>query len=101
MILPLIWTFENSIKNIQIFENLRNYYNEKNIKFYKQKSSIRKMSSLNQGEGRISLPPPNIGMRGASRESGSGSGSMSVINSIANGISKKSFFKGFLGRGGS
>ena len=59
------------------------------------------MSSLNQGEGRISLPPPNIGMRGASRESGSGSGSMSVINSIANGISKKSFFKGFLGRGGS
>ena len=59
------------------------------------------MSSFNQGEGRISLPPPNIGMRGASRESGSGSGSMSVINSIANGISKKSFFKGFLGRGGS
>lgn len=26
---------------------------------------------------------------------------MSVINSIANGISKKSFFKGFLSRGGS
>ena len=24
-----------------------------------------------------------------------------MINSIANGISKKSFFKGFLGRGGS
>ncbi len=31
----------------------------------------------------------------------SGSGSLGVINSIANGISKKSFFKGFLGRAGS
>ena len=30
-----------------------------------------------------------------------GSGSLGVINSIANGITKKSFFKGFLGRGGS
>lgn len=60
------------------------------------------MSTINQAvDGRISLPPPNINMRGASRESNSVSGSMSVINSIANGISKKSFFKGFLGRGGS
>jgi len=47
-------------------------------------------------------------MRGGSKDStlkstghGSGSGSLGVINSIANGISKKSFFKGFLGRGGS
>ena len=47
-------------------------------------------------------------MRGGSKDStlksngrDSGSGSLGVINSIANGISKKSFFKGFLGRAGS
>ena len=36
-----------------------------------------------------------------SRESNEGSGRHSLMNSIANGISKKSFFKGFLSRGGS